>query len=91
MSGCFHAKFGGRVEFSNCVHEFEEAWMRVGKANSLDDNLARLIDYGGFVKTFGNINADNVHTKHPFGHLLRLLRLKTCLQIRRLAQRPAHN
>ena len=35
------------------------------------------------MKTFGDVDADYVHVQHPFGQVLRLLRLKTCLQIRR--------
>jgi len=45
----FHAEFCGRVEFSNCVHEFEKTCVRIDKTNPFNDNLARLIDYGGFV------------------------------------------
>ena len=44
--------------------------MRVGKTNSFDDDFTVAVDDSGLVKAFGNINAENVHTKHSFGHLL---------------------
>ena len=61
MTCCFHAEFCWRVEFSYRFHEGEKTCMGVGKFNSLDNDVAISVDNGGFVKTFGNINTDNVH------------------------------
>ena len=40
---------------------------RHNSRSSFDDNFAHSVDDGSFVKTFGNVNSDYVHLKHPFG------------------------
>ena len=57
--------------------------MGIGETNSFDDDFARFVDDGGLVKSFGNVNADNVHINTYFRTILRLLQLKTCFEIRR--------
>ena len=57
------------------IHQFVEAGMRVGKTNGLSILFSRCIHDTGFMITFADVDAYDIHAEHSFGSGFVWLRL----------------
>ena len=62
---------------------------KVSRIREKFGRVSGLVDYRRFVKTFGNVNADNVHIQHPF-RLTTIVAAQNLFADKETWQYPAH-